>query len=62
MIDEISRLQALAANHMCLGDVEAMRQVAKADINALRLEVGQLNSAEAAQTHSPQAAQAAIPP
>jgi hypothetical protein len=49
---------------MCLRDIEAMREQAKADVTALRSEVGQLGKAEAAehlpqeaQTHSPEAAQ-----
>jgi hypothetical protein len=35
----------LAADHVCLRDVEAMRQEAKADAAALRSEVGQLRTA-----------------
>jgi DNA repair ATPase RecN len=39
---DISELQALAADHVCLRDVEAMRQEARADVAALRSEVDQL--------------------
>jgi hypothetical protein len=42
---EISRLQALAADHICLRDIEAIRQRAKTDIAALRSEIGQFKKA-----------------
>jgi chromosome segregation ATPase len=62
---EISGLQALAAEDVCLREVEAMRQETKADVAALRSEICQVRKAADAaerlahetQKHSPEAPQ-----